>query len=339
MDEALIGRIPLFESLPQAEIEYLAATLRRLELADREILVREGAPGDRCFILLEGRVEVIKAISTPAEHSLGFRKSGALIGEMSLLTHEGLRVATIIARSSLRVLEITRDEFDALLARHPTLAYSITKMISERMSEMGDLATRDLLEANQQLLQAYDATIEGWSRAMNLRDKETEGHLERVRDLTVQLAQSVGLAGEEIMHVKRGALLHDMGKLGVPDHILLKPGKLTDEEWETMRKHPQYAYDMLESIDYLRPALDIPYCHHEKWDGSGYPRGLKGEEIPMAARLFAIVDVWDALRSDRPYRASWPEEKVLAHIRSAAGTHFDPQAVDLFMQMMSPRGN
>lgn len=135
------------------------------------------------------------------------------------------------------------------------------------------------------------------------------------------------------MHVRRGALLHDIGKMGVPDSILSKPDKLTDGEWVAMRKHPVFAYEMLAPIAYLKPALDIPYCHHEKWDGSGYPRGLKGEQIPLAARLFAIVDVWDALRSNRPYRAAWPEEKALEHIRSEAGTHFDPEIVELFLKL------
>lgn len=192
-----------------------------------------------------------------------------------------------------------------------------------------------LQRSNIDLAQAYDATILGWSRAMDLRDKETAGHTQRVTELTLELAKAVGMSNEELVHIRRGALLHDMGKLGVPDDILLKPGKLTDDEWAVMRKHPQYAYDMLSFIQYLRPALDIPYCHHEKWDGTGYPRGLKGEQIPLAARLFAVVDVWDALRSDRPYRPSWPQEKVLDYIRSESGTHFDPQAVALFLQLIS----
>lgn len=192
-----------------------------------------------------------------------------------------------------------------------------------------------LQRANLNLSQAYDATIEGWSRAMDLRDKETEGHTQRVTELTVRLAEAIGMSEEEGVHVWRGALLHDMGKLGVPDDILLKPGKLTDEEWIIMRQHPQFAYDMLSSIEYLRSALDIPYCHHEKWDGTGYPRGLKGEQIPLAARLFAVVDVWDALRSDRPYRQGWPEEKVFEHIRAQVGTHFDPKAVEAFFKVMS----
>jgi len=191
-----------------------------------------------------------------------------------------------------------------------------------------------LQEANQQLLSAYEATIEGWSRAMDLRDKETEGHSQRVTELTVRLAQGLAMGEEEIVHLRRGALLHDMGKLGVPDSILLKPAPLTDEEWAIMHKHPQLAYDMLYSIEYLRPALDIPYCHHEKWDGTGYPRGLTGEEIPIAARLFAVVDVWDALTSDRPYRPAWSEEEALAYIRGQSDKHFDPQVVDLFFKVI-----
>lgn len=189
-----------------------------------------------------------------------------------------------------------------------------------------------LQAANKLILDAYEATIEGWSHAMDLRDKETEGHSRRVAELTVQLAQALGLSAEEIMHIRRGALLHDMGKIGIPDAILQKPDRLTDEEWIVMRKHPQFVYDMLQSVEYLRPALDIPYCHHEKWDGTGYPRGLKGKEIPVAARLFAIVDVWDALTSDRPYRPAWTEEEALTYIREQSGKHFDPQVVDLFFK-------
>jgi putative nucleotidyltransferase with HDIG domain len=184
---------------------------------------------------------------------------------------------------------------------------------------------QDLQRSNLDLTLAYDATIEGWSRALDLRDKETEGHTQRVTDITLQLAQRLGFGDEELVHVRRGALLHDIGKMGIPDMILLKPGPLTETEWVIMRKHPEYAYALLYAIDYLRPALDIPYCHHEKWDGTGYPQGLKGEQIPLAARLFAVVDVWDALTNDRPYRKAWAVEKVRDYIQSLAGTHFDPQ--------------
>jgi putative nucleotidyltransferase with HDIG domain len=167
-----------------------------------------------------------------------------------------------------------------------------------------------------------------------LRDRETEGHTRRVTELTMQLAERMGISPQEMIHVRRGALLHDIGKLGVPDQILLKPGPLTDEEWVIMRQHPTYAFNMLLPITYLRPALDIPYCHHEKWDGSGYPRGQRGEQIPLAARLFAIVDVWDALRSDRPYRASWSSGKTRAYILDQSGKHFDPRVVDVFLDMI-----
>jgi putative two-component system response regulator len=188
-----------------------------------------------------------------------------------------------------------------------------------------------------ELLISYDKTIEGWSQALDLRDKETEGHTQRVTDMTVDLARSSGMDEQNLQHIWRGALLHDMGKLGMPDSILLKPGKLTDDEWVVMRQHPVYAYQWLKSISFLQQALDIPYCHHEKWDGTGYPRGLKGEEIPLAARLFAIVDVWDALCSDRPYRAAVSEVEVRQYLLDQSGKHFDPVVVRLFFEYLDGR--
>jgi PAS domain S-box-containing protein/putative nucleotidyltransferase with HDIG domain len=193
----------------------------------------------------------------------------------------------------------------------------------------------ELQGANLQLHLAYDATIEGWSEALDLRDKETEGHSQRVTELTVALARQLGMSDDELVHVRRGALLHDIGKMGVPDAILLKPGPLTDEEWVLMRQHPTFAYALLSKIQFLRPALDIPYCHHEKWDGSGYPRGLSGEQIPMAARIFAVVDVWDALTSDRPYRKAWSPERASAYIQEQAGSHFDRRVVDFFLAQVA----
>jgi putative nucleotidyltransferase with HDIG domain len=191
-----------------------------------------------------------------------------------------------------------------------------------------------LQRSNLDLAMAYDDTIEGWSRALDLRDKETEGHTRRVTEMTLRLARSVGIPDEELVHIRRGALLHDIGKMAIPDAILLKPGSLDDQEWEIMRRHPAQAFELLSTIAYLHPALDIPHCHHEHWDGSGYPRGLKEEQIPLAARLFAVVDVWDALQSYRPYRAPWPAEKVLEYIRSQAGILFDPVAVKAFLSIM-----
>jgi putative nucleotidyltransferase with HDIG domain len=190
-----------------------------------------------------------------------------------------------------------------------------------------------LQRSNSDLTLAYGATIEGWSRALDLRDKETEGHTQRVTEMALKLARAFGLSEEELVQIRWGALLHDIGKMGIPDNILLKPGPLTDEEWIIMKKHPTFAYDMLSPIRYLRLALGIPYSHHERWDGTGYPHRLKGAQIPLVARIFAVVDVWDALSSDRPYRLAWAIEKVREYIRAESGTHFDPQVVDVFMQM------
>jgi len=184
----------------------------------------------------------------------------------------------------------------------------------------------------EELRFAYDATLQGWSNALELREHETAGHSQRVVGATLELARRMGVDKEQLVHIQRGALLHDIGKMGIPDSILLKPGPLTEEEWKVMRLHPLYAYNLLSPIPYLTPALDIPYCHHERWDGSGYPRGLKGEEIPLPARIFALVDVWDALSSDRPYRKAWSHKRVFEYIQSQAGTHFDPQVVAIFLQ-------
>ncbi|MEK6753101.1 MAG: GAF domain-containing protein [Chloroflexota bacterium] len=185
---------------------------------------------------------------------------------------------------------------------------------------------------NMELAIAYEATIEGWSRALDLRDKETEGHTRRVTELTMTLAKVVGIHDNELQHIRRGALLHDIGKMGVSDKILLKKGALTQKEWEAMRLHPTLALQMLQPIAYLRQALDIPCCHHEKWNGTGYPRGLKGEQIPLVARIFAVVDVWDALTSSRPYRKAWTKKKALAYIKKQSGKHFDPQLVEIFLK-------
>jgi putative nucleotidyltransferase with HDIG domain len=191
---------------------------------------------------------------------------------------------------------------------------------------------QDLQRSNFELALAYDATIEGWSRALDLRDRETEGHTQRVTDLTLKLARKMGMSDERLILIRRGALLHDIGKMGIPDYILLKPEELTEAEQQIMRQHPQLAYDMLEPIAYLRDALNIPYCHHEKWDGTGYPRGMTGTQIPLEARLFTIVDVWDAITADRPYRKGWPKKKALKYIREESGKHFDPKMVEIFLQ-------
>jgi PAS domain S-box-containing protein len=192
----------------------------------------------------------------------------------------------------------------------------------------------DMQRSAIELTVAYDATLEGWARALDLRNRATERHTERVAEMTMRLARSMGISEQELVHIRRGALLHDIGKIAIPDSILLKPGPLTDEEWKLIYRHPQDAFDMLQPIAYLRPALDIPYGHHEKWDGTGYPRSLRGEQIPLAARIFAVADVWDAMTDElRPYRKPMSKEEVREHIRGLAGSHLDPKVVEAFLKM------
>jgi PAS domain S-box-containing protein len=192
----------------------------------------------------------------------------------------------------------------------------------------------NLQRSNEELQLAYDRTLEGWAKALELRDKETEGHSQNVTQMTLRLAKTLNVSNEEMIHIRRGALLHDIGKMGIPDSILLKPGPLSRDEWQVMKQHPTYAYQLLASIPYLRPALDIPYCHHEHWDGSGYPNGLKGDQIPLSARIFSVVDVWEALSSDRPYRKAWSPERIRDYLCELKGKQFDPQIVDIFLDIL-----
>ena len=186
----------------------------------------------------------------------------------------------------------------------------------------------------RELVRAYDTTLEALSRALDVREQQTDGHTLRVTAMMIKLAQAFELLEDELIHIRRGSLLHDIGIMGVPEQILLKPGGLTKEEWARMRMHPQYAYELFQPIAFLVPALDIPYCHHEKWDGTGYPRGLKGHEIPFAARLFAVVDVWGALTSDRPYRPAWSEKETRIYLKAQSGKHLDPQVVETFLKII-----
>ena len=197
------------------------------------------------------------------------------------------------------------------------------------------MLNRDQIERDRQagLKSAYNSTLEGWARALEIRDKETEGHSRRVTELSMRLAQACGLRGNDLEYFYRGALLHDIGKMTLPDAILSKHTDLSQDEWQLMRTHPRVAQDLLSSISFLKPSLDIPAYHHEWWNGAGYPFGLKGEQIPLAARIFAVADVWDALLSDRPYRKAWSQEQVVAHLKQKSGVQFDPSIVERFFAM------
>lgn len=266
-------------------------------------------------------------------------------GALAILAESGLDIPFIIVSGTIgeetAVQAMKNGAHDYILKQKrgrllPAIARELRDAEHRRAWHEAEYELRENeRQAAVALAHAYEATLEGWARALELRDYETEGHSRRVTEMTLRLAQRFGITEGEVIHIRRGALLHDIGKMGVPDRILLKPSALTPDEWEIMRKHPVYAYELLAPIDYLRPALDIPYCHHEKWDGSGYPRGLSGDEIPLAARIFAVVDIWDALRSDRPYRRAWSAHETLDYIRSLAGTDLDPDVVHAFTQMIA----
>ncbi len=245
-------------------------------------------------------------------------------------------------RDRALALDLGADAYLAQPVEPDELIATARALIRIRSAEEALRRSRDQLESavearTAQLEQSYDATIEALARALELRDHETEGHSRRVTEMTLRLARALGVPDSDLTNFRRGALLHDIGKIGIPDRVLLKAGPLDAEEIAIMQKHPSYAGDLLRSIDFLRPALDIPLSHHESWDGRGYPQGLKGTEIPLAARIFAVVDVWDALSNDRPYRRAWPEQKVRDHLAKIAGTHLDPNIVPIFLDVVLPK--
>ena len=246
----------------------------------------------------------------------------------------GLIALPLIANGGvLGSISITSDEADLFDNEEISL---LTEMVEDLA--FGIQAIRSNEEkhhAEEELREAYDKTLEGWALALEMREFETAGHSRRVVDLTLALGRALNIPQKELVHLHRGALLHDIGKMGIPDSILRKPGPLTDDEWVVMRLHPGYAYDFLHAIPYLRTALDVPYCHHEKWDGTGYPRGLRGEAIPINARIFSIVDVWDALNSKRFYRPAWPEAEVKSYLLAQSGKQFDPQLVAIFVDLLN----
>ncbi len=287
--------------------------------------------------------QVLKEIPVPLTDSLAgmiFSQNIPLIvnNVEKDIHHNALVAAQIHFRTHsllgvpMRIQDRVTGVLEALNKKHG-------KFIEEDVKILTAIASQAAVAIeNAQLIQAlqesYESTLEGWAAALDLRDKETEGHSQRVTLLAVELAREIGMSPEDLTHLRQGALLHDIGKMGVSDHILHKHGPLNDQERAIMQRHPDIAYHMLYPIAYLRPALDIPHCHHEKWDGSGYPRGLKGEEIPLAARIFAIVDVWDALRSDRPYRKAWSLKKTITYMQEQSGISFDPEILKSFLNAL-----
>jgi len=272
---------------------------------------------------------ILVATSTNSRWQIFLLVASALF----FITLLGFNLANSITRPLLRLVQASREVSEG------DLSVKLNVRSNDEVSVLTDTFNKmvaSLKQSHNELIQSYDETLKGWADALELRDKETEGHSERVGGLTVRLAKAMGIEGEALVNVRRGALLHDIGKMGTPDAVLHKTGPLDGNERKIIQKHPQDAYDMLQQIDYLRSALEIPYCHHEMWDGSGYPRGLKGKDIPISARIFTVVDVFDALTNDRPYRKAWSQPEAIKYLISKKGILFDPAVVDMFIRLLNP---
>ncbi|MEI8165842.1 MAG: HD domain-containing phosphohydrolase [Chloroflexales bacterium] len=314
------------------------------QLRGREVLISLLAPegyrlllagsGPEALLVAQGSIPDLVLLDVMMPEMDGFEVCRHMRADPKLALVPIFLVTALDDQTSLlRGLEVGADDFVSKPFNRAELRARIRTIT--RLNRFRILMNERQVAA-EAVTRAYDATLEGWSHALDLRDHETDGHSRRVTEMTVRLAQALGLEGAEIEAIRRGALLHDIGKMGIPDAILLKPGPLNDEEWEVMRRHPTMAYELLTPIAYLHEALAIPWCHHEKWDGSGYPRGLACESIPLAARIFAVVDVWDALSNDRPYRKAFTPAMVYRHLAALSGTHFDPAVVAAFLALLDP---
>jgi HD-GYP domain-containing protein (c-di-GMP phosphodiesterase class II) len=294
---------------------------RRAPVADHPHIGRSLASGE-----IVGVPDMLEAELSPAERGVSDARGLRTVFFVPLIIDsEPVGVFTVGTVTG------TRELTGAAMSVCRTIAHQAALAITNAHLYESIRAARHDLE------HAYDATLKGWSAALEMRDADTCGHTIRTAAMTVDLAKALGVPEAQHPHTYRGALLHDIGKMTVPDAILNKPGPLDDDEWAVMREHPERAYRMLHDIEYLHPALDIPYCHHERWDGQGYPRGLEGEEIPFCARIFSVIDVYEALTSDRPYRAAWSDSRAREHIRASAGTQFDPQVVEAFLRLLAER--
>ena len=334
----------LYSTLPFPQPVPSETAARTLSLKDVSSLKRDLSVSNIAFTEILGAWEVrgshelgILGIAlsqnSVVEASAGsrWRIFGLAAAANMLIILVGLNVANAITRPLIQLVgaavRVSKGDMHVQVDMHTNDELSI-------LTESFNAMVTSLNQSQQDLLKSYDSTLEGWARALELRDKETEGHSERVTRLTVRLAEAMGIEGDALVHIRRGALLHDIGKMGIPDAILHKNGSLNAEELAIIRKHPMHAHAMLKGISFLQPALAIPICHHEKWDGTGYPQGLRGEAIPIEARIFAIVDVWDALISDRPYRKALRPDDVIAYLREQSGRHFDPRVVDAFQRVL-----
>jgi response regulator RpfG family c-di-GMP phosphodiesterase len=316
----------------QNDVSYIESKSRKIEIRNigyREIFAAWEVRGGKDLGVLGIALGESFLVSTTKVTRIQITILAALVFLLVILI--GVNLSNIITKPIMDLVEastkVMNGDFNVRVT--PT-SKDETAVMAETFNKM----INSVNESRVQILESYDITLEGWSRALDLRSEETKGHTDRVLTLMNKMCEILGIEGNKLSQIRRGSLLHDIGKMGIPDNILNKAGKLTEEEWKIMKNHPTFAYELLKDIHFLRPALTIPYCHHERWDGNGYPRGLKGEEIPIEARIFALVDVWDAITNDRVYRKSMCKEEAIQTIKSGAGTHFDPQLTMMFLNVV-----
>lgn len=317
----------------QNDVSYMESNSRTIELRNigyREIFAAWEVRGGKDLGVLGIALGESFLVSTTRVTRIQITLLAGLIFILVIII--GVNLSTIITKPILELVSASKKVMDG------DLNVKVSPTSKDELAVMANTFNQminSVKESKDKIIESYDSTLEGWSRALDLRSEETKGHTDRVLELMNKTSQALGINGEKLVNIRRGTLLHDIGKMGIPDSILNKTGKLTEEEWEIMRNHPTYAYDMLKDIHFLQPALTIPYCHHERWDGKGYPRGLMGEEIPLEARIFALVDVWDAITNDRVYRKAMSKEEAVQTIQAGSGTHFDPQLTKIFLNVVN----
>lgn len=317
----------------QNNVSYMESNNRKIEVRNigyREIFAAWEVRGGKDLGVLGIALGESFLVSTTRVTRIQIAFLAALIFILVIII--GINLSTIITKPILELVSASKKVMDGDLS---VIVKPTSKDELAVMANTFNQMINSVKESKDKIIESYDSTLEGWSRALDLRSEETKGHTDRVLELMIKTSQALGINGESLVNIRRGTLLHDIGKMGIPDRILNKTGKLTDDEWEIMRNHPTFAYDMLKDIHFLQPALTIPYCHHERWDGKGYPRGIKGEDIPLEARIFALVDVWDAITNDRVYRKAMSWEKAVQTIEAGAGTHFDPQITKIFLDVVN----
>ena len=328
-----LKRISFFSGLSDYDLHQIDQITVEKSYAAGESIVEENEAAERFFIIEKGKIQIVKRFEDGTHLVLGVHSDGEFFGEMALLD-EGPRSATVRAVDATSVLVIARQDFETLIYKSPVLAYSIMRELSSRLRETGALLISHLQRRNRELSQSYLDTVNIVIKAVEARDSFTRGHTERVTELAKAIGTQMRLPEEQLFNLEIGSLLHDVGQISVPDAILQKPGPLEQEEYDRVKKHPEDGKNLVEPIPYLEEAIPTILYHHERFDGSGYPKKLKGQQIPLAGRIIAVADVFDALTNERPYRDRLPTEKAVQMIKEGKGSKFDPVVVDVFLEVL-----